>query len=155
MRSLIMSDTIDDIVKRLQDAIFTGYSQKLKDELFNAGNIGTIDNPDSHARITGVCGDTIEMFLSIRDGTVQDIKFTTDGCGFTVACAHYVSRTAKGKTIEEALAIEPDDVDRYFEGLPEENKHCAKLAVMTLRALLEAYQSKTKPQTPEEANTGE
>jgi nitrogen fixation NifU-like protein len=46
---------------------------------------------------------------------------------------------SKGKSIEEALAIKPEDVDRYFEGLPEENKHCAKLAVMTLCALLEEY----------------
>lgn len=134
-----MSDTINDIVKRLQDAIFAGLSRKLKDELYNTGNIGTIENPDSRVRITGVCGDTIEMSMSIRDGKIQDIQFLTDGCGFTVACANYVSRTAKGKTVEEALAIEPDDVDRYFEGLPKENKHCAKLAVMTLRALLEEY----------------
>jgi nitrogen fixation NifU-like protein len=134
-----MADDIDEIVRSLQEAVLAGYSQKFKDELYNVENIGTIKNPDSRVRITGVCGDTIEMSLSIRDGTVQDIKFTTDGCGFTVACANYVSRTAKGKTIEEALAIEPDDVDRYFEGLPEENKHCAKLAVMTLRSLLEEY----------------
>jgi nitrogen fixation NifU-like protein len=134
-----VADDIDEIAKKLQDAIFAGYSPKLKEELFNAGNIGMIENPDSRVRITGVCGDTIEMSLSVRDGKIQDIQFLTDGCGFTVACANYVSRTAKGKTLEEALAIEPDDVDRYFEGLPEENKHCAKLAVMTLRALLEEY----------------
>ncbi|MFC1635512.1 iron-sulfur cluster assembly scaffold protein [Planctomycetota bacterium] len=139
MRSLIMADNIDDIAKNLQEAVLAGCSQKLKDELFNAKNIGRIEKPDSHIRITGVCGDTIEMTLSIRDGTIQNVEFITDGCGFTVACANYVARTVKGKSIEEALVIEPDDVDRYFEGLPKENKHCAKLAVMTLRALLEEY----------------
>lgn len=134
-----MAKNIDEIAKSLQDAIFAGYSQKLKDELFNAHNIGRIENPDSRVRITGICGDTIEMSLSIRDRKVQDIQFLTDGCGFTVACANYVARTAKGKSIEEALAIKPEDVDRYFDGLPKENKHCAKLAVMTLCALLEEY----------------
>ena len=146
MRSLIMADNIDDMVKRLQEAVLAGCSQKLKDELFNARNIGRIENPDSHVRITGVCGDTIQMFLSIRDGRIQDVKFTTDGCGFTVACANYVARTAKGKSVEEALGIEPGEVDRYFEGLPEENKHCAKLAVITLRALLEEYCTKPNPE---------
>ena len=139
-----MVDNIDEIAKRLQDAIFAGYSQRLKEELFNAENIGTIENPDSRVRITGVCGDTIEMFLSVRDEKIHEITFLTDGCGFTVACANYVARTAKGKTIDEALEIESDDVDQYFEGLPEENKHCAKLAVMTLSALLEAYRNKQK-----------
>jgi nitrogen fixation NifU-like protein len=134
-----VAENIDEIARRLQDAIFAGYSQKLKEELFNAANIGTIENPDSRVRITGICGDTIEMFLSVQDAKIHDLKFVTDGCGFTAACANYVARTTKGKTVEEALAIKPDDVDRYFEGLPEENKHCAKLAVMTLRALLEEY----------------
>jgi nitrogen fixation NifU-like protein len=137
-----VADSFDEIAKRLQDAIFEGYSQRLKEELFNAENIGAIENPDGHARITGVCGDTIEMFARVQDGKVHDIKFVTDGCGFTVACANYVARTATGKTVDEALGIEPDDIDRYFEGLPDENKHCAKLAVMTLRALIDDYHNK-------------
>ena len=134
-----MADSIDDIAQKLQDAIFSGYSPRLKEELFNAQNIGRIENPDSQVRITGVCGDTIEMSLRMQDGKIQEIQFLTDGCGFTVACASYVTRTSKGKSIEEALSVKPEDVDRYFEGLPEENKHCAKLAVMTLDALLEEY----------------
>jgi nitrogen fixation NifU-like protein len=139
-----MEDSIDEIVKSLQEAVLAGYSQKFKDELFDPKNIGTIENPDSHVRITGVCGDTIEMYLTIKDRRVWDIKFVTDGCGATVVCASYVARTAQGKSIEEALRIEPEDVDRYFDGLPEENKHCAKLAVITLQALLEEYRTKPK-----------
>lgn len=142
-----MTDNIDEIAKRLQEAVLAGYSQKLIDELFNAKNVGRIENPDSHVHITGDCGDTVEMSLSIKDERIHDVKFTTDGCGFTVACANYVARTAKGKFVEEALSIEPDDVDRYFEDLPEENKHCAKLAVITLRALLEGYQGRPKPKS--------
>jgi nitrogen fixation NifU-like protein len=137
-----MADDIDKLVESLQEAILSGYSQKFKDELFNPANIGKIENPDSHVRVTGVCGDTIEMSLTVRDERIHDIKFTTDGCGATVVCASYVTRTAQGKSIEEALRIEPDDVDQYFEGLPEQHKHCAELAVITLRALLEKYSNK-------------
>ena len=150
-----MTDNIDEIAKRLQDAIFAGYSHKLKEELFNATHIGSIDNPDSRVRVTGVCGDTIEMFASIENDKIVDLKFVTDGCGFTVACANYVARTIKGKSIEEALDIEPDDIDTYFEGLPEENKHCAKLAVITLRALLEEYRTKLNNQQTGEVNIEE
>jgi nitrogen fixation NifU-like protein len=145
-----MADNIDEIVKSLQEAILAGYSQKFKDELFNPKNFGKIENPDSHVRITGVCGDTIEMSLTVRDEIIHDIMFATDGCGATVACASYVTRTAQGKSIEEALRMEPDDVDRYFEGLPEEHKHCEKLAVITLRALLEEYCGEPNP-----GNTGD
>ncbi len=57
-------------------------------------------------------------------------------------CASYVTRTVKGKSIEEALRIKPEDVDKYFEGLPDESKHCAKLAIDTLKASLNKYESK-------------
>ena len=140
-----MAEDIDEIVKNLQEAILAGYSQRFKDEFFNPRNIGTIENPDSHVRITGVCGDTIEMSLTIRDERIHDIKFTTDGCGATIVCASYVTRTAQGKSVEEALRIEPDDIDQYFEGLPEEHKHCAKLAVITIRAAVEEYRNKSNP----------
>ena len=150
-----MVDSFDEIAKSLQETVLAGYSQKLKNELFEAKNVGRIENPDSHVRITGVCGDTIEMSLRVRDARIHDVKFTTDGCGFTVACANYVARTATGITIEEALRIDPDNVDRYFEGLPQENKHCAKLAVMTLRALLEQYRSQSNPEKPGGVRAGE
>lgn len=131
-----MTDNIDEITKSLQEAVLEGYSQKLKDELFDPKNIGKIENPDSHVRITGVCGDTIEMSLTIKDGRIRDIKFMTDGCGATIACTSYVTRTVKGKSIEEALRVKPKDIDKYFEGLPEESKHCAKLSADTLTAAL-------------------
>ena len=86
-----MADNIDEIARNLQEAVLAGYSKKFEEELFDARNIGTIKNPDSHVRITGVCGDTIEMFLSIKNETILDVKFTTDGCGATVACANYVA----------------------------------------------------------------
>jgi nitrogen fixation NifU-like protein len=137
-----MADNIDEIAKSLQESVLKGYSRRLKDELFGPKNIGKIENPDSHVIITGVCGDTIEMTLTVNKGKISDIKFTTDGCGATIACTSYVSRIAKGRSIEEAVQIKPDDVDDYFQGLPEESKHCAKLAIDTLKAALNIYENK-------------
>ena len=137
-----MVDDIDKIAQTLQDAIFKGYSEKFKKELSNPKNVGKIENADSKISITGVCGDTIEMYLVLKDGKINDIKFMTDGCGATIACASYVIRIVKGKAIKEALRMKPEDVDSYFEGLPQESKHCAKLAIDTLKATLNRYESK-------------
>ena len=141
-----MTEKYDKIAQELQEAILEGYSEKFKNEFLEPKNIGKIKDSDSYVSITGVCGDTLEIYLVIRDGKINDIKFMTDGCGATVTCASYVTRTAKGKSIEEALRIKPEDVDNYFEGLPEEHKHCAKLAVITLTAAIEKYQSKLNKQ---------
>ncbi|MDH4240121.1 MAG: iron-sulfur cluster assembly scaffold protein [Phycisphaerae bacterium] len=132
-----MGQKLDKLARDIQESLLKGYSERFKREFLNPENIGKIEDPDCQVSITGVCGDTIEMSLSIKNERVRDIKFMTDGCGATISCASYVTRIAKGKSIEEALLITPDDVDRYFEGLPDEHKHCAKLAVMTLTAALE------------------
>ena len=137
-----MVDDIDKIARTLQEAVLEGYSEKFKQEFSNPKNIGKIEDADSHVSITGVCGDTVEMYLAITDGRINDIKFITDGCGATIACASYVARVVKEKTIEEALQIEPEDVEKYFEGLPEESKHCAKLAIDTVKAALNMYENK-------------
>jgi len=135
-----MTDDIDKIVRTLQEAILQGYSEKFKQEFSNPKNIGKIEDADSQVSITGVCGDTIEMYLAVKDGKIDDIKFMTDGCGATIACASCVTRMVKGKAIEDALRIKPEEVDNYFEGLPDESKHCAKLAIDTLKAALNRYE---------------
>ena len=137
-----MANNIDEIAKCLQETVLQGYSQRFKDELFGPKNIGKMDDADSQISITGLCGDTVQMYLAIKDGKIDDIKFMTDGCGATIACASYVTRTVKGKTIEDAHRIKPEDVNKYFEGLPEESRHCAKLSIDTLKAALNMYESK-------------
>ena len=137
-----MADDIDKIARALQEAILEGYSEKFKQEFSSPKNIGKIEDADSRVSITGVCGDTVEIYLALKDGKINDIKFMTDGCGATIACASYVTRMVKGKTITDALLMKPEDVDSYFEGLPDESKHCAKLTIDTLKAALNRYEIK-------------
>ena len=132
----------ENMVDGLQNTTLKGLSEKFKIELLNPQNIGKIDDPDSYVRVTGVCGDTIEMYLSVESGKITNIKFLTNGCGATIACSSYTTRTSKGKSIESAFKIKPKDIDNYFEGLPDEHKHCAKLAVITLKAALKEYAKK-------------
>jgi nitrogen fixation NifU-like protein len=88
-----------------------------------------IENPDGYGKRTGNCGDTVEIFLTVRGGYVQSISYDTDGCINTNACCNTVVRLVEGKTIKEAWQITPDDVVDFLETLPPENTHCAELAV--------------------------
>ena len=130
------------MVDDLQNATLKDYSEKFKIELLNPQNIGKIEDPDSYVRVTGVCGDTIELYLSVESGKIIDIKFLTNGCGATIACSSYTTRISKGKSIESAFKIKPKDIDNYFEGLPDEHKHCAKLAVIALKTVLKEHARK-------------
>ena len=140
-----MAQKPDKIARDLQEAMLEGYSENFRSEFLRPENIGRMEDSDSHVSITGVCGDTVDMYLAIKDGRISDVKFMTDGCGATIACASYVTRLAKGKSIEDVLRIKPEHIDNYFEGLPEEHKHCAKLAVIALAAAVREYQRKSNP----------
>ena len=89
----------------------------------------TIKNPDGYGKRTGECGDTVEMFLIVRKNSIHSVSFITDGCINTHACANCVAFLAEGKSIAEAWEITPEDVIDFLETLPEENFHCAELAV--------------------------
>lgn len=142
MRSNITEDGLDEIQEKFQEMLLEGYSENVKKEFLNPKNIGKIEKPDCWSRITGECGDTVEIYLSIKNRRIRDIKFWTDGCGFTIICCSYVTRIAKGRTIEEAYRIRPEEVDTYFGGLPEENKHCTYLSVNSLKTAIEEYQDR-------------
>jgi nitrogen fixation NifU-like protein len=99
---------------------------------FHHGRRGRLQNPDGHGRRTGECGDTVEIFMRIKSGRIQTVSFDTNGCINTNACANTVSHLAEGKPIEEAWKITSEDVFEFLETLPEENYHCAELAVGAL-----------------------
>ena len=111
---------------------------------FRTDRCEVLENPDGYGRNKGVCGDTIEMFLTVKDGRIQWVSFDTDGCISTRACANTVAMMVEGKTIAEAWKITAEDVISYLETLPEDSFHCAELAVGALYLALADYRSNRK-----------
>ncbi|MBN1423957.1 P-loop NTPase [Candidatus Fermentibacteria bacterium] len=94
---------------------------------------------NGHARITGECGDTMEMWVMVRDDVVERATFTTDGCAPSLACGSMATTLAEGKSLEDAASITQSDIIQALGGLPDEVGHCAALAAATLRAACENY----------------
>jgi nitrogen fixation NifU-like protein len=100
----------------------------------------TIKDPDGYGKRTGVCGDTVEIFLTVRHNRIHKVFFVTDGCINTHACSNCVAFFAEGKSIAEAWEITPEKVFNFLETLPEEHTHCAELAVGALYLALVNFQ---------------
>ena len=107
---------------------------------FGYDRYARLQNPDGYGRRTGECGDTVEMFLRIKNGRIQSAAFNTNGCINTNACANTVSHLIEGKTIDEGWEITAQDVIDFLETLPDENYHCAELAVGAFYKALANYQ---------------
>ncbi len=88
-----------------------------------------IENPDGYGRRTGDCGDTVEFFLHQQDGRISSISYDANGCMNTHACANTVVTLAQGKSVDRAWNIRFEDVIGYLQTLPEQEFHCAELAV--------------------------
>jgi nitrogen fixation NifU-like protein len=115
------------------------YSEIVVDHVMNPRNVGNMDNASGFARISGPCGDTMEIWLKVRDTTITESTFMTDGCGTTIAAGSIVTELAKGKTVIQAHKISQQDVLSALGGLPEESQHCALLAANTMREAIKDY----------------
>jgi len=98
-----------------------------------------VEAPDGKARITGSCGDTMEISLKFRDDRVKEAAYWTNGCAYSFNCICAAADLAKGRTPDELLEIEPELVQESIGGLPRDQMHCARLSVETLHAALEDY----------------
>ena len=143
-----MSSEPDDPFKNIEESIMEdireAYSEKVIDHALNPRNLGEFKDADGFGRVTGPCGDTIQICLKAKNGTIVDATFMTDGCGATIACGSMTTELVKGRTITEALKITSDDILNSLDGLPESNIHCALLAANTLKKALEDYLSLQK-----------
>lgn len=99
-----------------------------------------IKKPDGYGKKTGVCGDTVEIFITGCNGNIQNVSIYTDGCLNTNACANTVALLVEGKTIEQAWEITPEAVAAYLKTLPSDHAHCAELAVGALYLALSDFQ---------------
>ena len=122
----------------------------------NPRNVGVIENPDCYGEIGNpVCGDLVEIFITVKDDKIDDIKFRTFGCSAAIAVSSMITEKAKGKTLEEAIKITRMDVADELEGLPPKKMHCSNLGADALHAAIRNYWVKTGMMKPEEVKVEE
>lgn len=134
-----MSPELDDLQAMVMADARQIYSETVIEHAMNPRNLGEMADNDGFARVTGPCGDTMEIWLKVIDGIIIKATFYTDGCGTSIASGSMVTEIAKGKSITEAQKINRRNVLDALGGLPDESEHCALLAANTLREAVRDY----------------
>ena len=131
------------------------YSEKVLDHYSNPRNVGSF--PEDEGNIgTGIvgapeCGDVMKLQLKISDDEIiVDAKFKTFGCGSAIASSSYATELLKGKTVEEACALENTAIVEELS-LPPVKIHCSVLAEEAVKAAVEDYKGRKRN---EKATTG-
>ena len=86
-----MATDFDELEEDIMADMRRVYTETEIDHAMKPRNVGSTPNADGFASITGPCGDTMEIWLRVKNGVVADATFWTDGCGSSIACGSLVT----------------------------------------------------------------
>ena len=123
------------------------YSDKVIDHYSNPRNVGTLDKSKKNVG-TGLvgapeCGDVMRLQIEVDEATntIIDAKFKTFGCGSAIASSSLATEWLKGKSIDEALAIDNMEIVEEL-ALPPVTMHCSVLAEDAIKSAISDYRVK-------------
>lgn len=122
------------------------YSEKVIDHYENPRNVGSFDKGDDSVG-TGMvgapaCGDVMKLQIKVgADGTIEDARFKTYGCGSAIASSSLVTEWVKGKSLDDAMKIRNTDIASEL-ALPPVKIHCSILAEDAIKAAVDDYKKK-------------
>ena len=123
------------------------YSDKVIDHYSNPRNVGTLDKSKKNVG-TGLvgapeCGDVMRLQIEVDEttNTITDAKFKTFGCGSAIASSSLATEWLKGKTVDEALAIDNMEIVEEL-ALPPVKIHCSVLAEDAIKSAINDYRVK-------------
>ena len=122
------------------------YSEKVVDHFQNPKNIGSLDknDPSVGSALVGApeCGDVMKLqFKVVDNGTIEDAKFKTFGCGSAIASSSLATEWVKGRTLDEAFAVTNTEIVEELS-LPPVKIHCSVLAEDAIKGAIADYKSK-------------
>ena len=130
------------------------YTYKVIDHFRHPHNMGKLKDYSAVGKVGNiVCGDVMWLYIKVdTDGqgrdVIADISWETFGCTAAIATSSMVSDLAKGKTLEEAIAITNTDVAEKLDGLPPIKMHCSALAADALNEAIYNYLSQAGRDIP-------
>ena len=130
------------------------YHERVIDHYEQPRNVGSLDKNDKKVG-TGLvgapaCGDVMKLQIKVSDdGTIEKAVFKTFGCGSAIASSSLATEWLKGKSVDEALAIDNMAIVEEL-ALPPVKIHCSVLAEDAIKSAIKDYREKNGIETPAE-----
>ena len=119
------------------------FSDKVLEHFMTPRNPGSMADADSIGTAGDAsCGDSLTLYIKVKDNIIEDISFMVFGCVAAIATSSMTTELAKGKSLEDALKITDQDIADALDGLPEQKMHCSVLGATALKNAIDNYYSK-------------
>jgi len=120
------------------------FSDKVIEHFMCPRNVGSMPDADAIGSCGDPgCGDSLTLYIKVKDNVITDISFLVFGCVAAIASSSMTTELVKGKTLEEALRITDNDIADALDGLPENKIHCSVLGATALKTAIENYFAQT------------
>ena len=107
------------------------YQQVIIDHNHNPRNFHEIEHPSHSAKgHNPLCGDKIDVYLSIKNDIINEVSFMGSGCAISKASSSLMTEALSGKTIVEAQKIFDSVHDMITNGKTDA-KGIGKLSVLS------------------------
>ena len=82
------------------------YQEVILDHSKNPQNFGILDKYTFTAECNNpMCGDQLTVYVDVNDDIISNVSYRARGCAISVASASIMSKTIKGKTLEEVYLL--------------------------------------------------
>ena len=107
------------------------YQQVIIDHNHNPRNFREIEHPSHSAKgHNPLCGDKIDIYLTIKDDIITEVSFMGSGCAISKASSSLMTEVLLGKTVVEAQKIFDSVHDMITSGKTDV-EGIGKLAVLS------------------------
>jgi len=116
------------------------YNPLVTDHFENPRNAGRLENPDGVGTAGDAsCGDTMSIYIRVRDDVITAITFLCKGCPAAIACGSMTTELAMGKHLDDAAEIADETITQALGGLPADKRHCSNLGAEALASAIMDY----------------
>jgi nitrogen fixation NifU-like protein len=112
------------------------YREYILDHYRNPRNFGHLEHVDAAAEdINPLCGDRIRFELKLKDGRVEDVRFSGKGCAISQASASMLSETLRGQKIEDIARMPKERVlENVGIDISPSRMKCATLGLKVVKS---------------------
>jgi nitrogen fixation NifU-like protein len=111
------------------------FRENILDHYKNPRNQGTIEKADiTYEDANPLCGDKLRMDFKLKDGVIEQVRFSGQGCSISQASASMLCERVEGQSLDEVKKISRDDIlEMLGIELGPVRLKCALLALKTLK----------------------